>query len=130
MNKLPENIDQLGLFRAGGDGIEAAFWKFHEDNPKVYQLLVKYARQAKNAGQRRFGIGMIWERLRWYTAVETRDETGLKLNNNHRSRYARLLMQRERCSDECQGCEKPRCLAGMFEIRELDQPTELEKVSA
>jgi hypothetical protein len=120
---LPPHVDQLGLFAAHGDGIEAAFWKFHEANPRVYELLAHFARQAKENGRRKFGAKMLMERLRWYVEIETNDDSGLKLNNNHTSRYARLLMARERCDHTCQGCEKTSCFAGLFDLRSLDQPT-------
>jgi hypothetical protein len=118
-NHVFERVDQLGLFATHGDAIEQAFVTFHADNPQVYEQLVKYARAAKAAGRRHFGIGMLWERLRWYVNVETTDQSGLKLNNNYRSRYARLLMERERCSEACTGCPMDVCLAGLFEIRHL-----------
>lgn len=104
------------------DSIDQAFVQFHRDNPEVFDLLVKYARQAKAAGRRRFGIRMLWERLRWYVLIETTDPSGYKLNDHYHSRYARLLMARERCSRECQGCQHPNCLAGLFELRHC--PTE------
>lgn len=56
------------------------------------------------------GIAMLWERMRWELTVET-DSVDLgddfKLNNNYRSRYARLIMNNE--PD----------LAGFFDIRRL-----------
>ena len=85
---------------------EAAFRKFHAENPQVYRSLVALARQAKEQGVREVGIGMLWEVLRWHFFLETTDGT-FKLNNNHRSRYARLIMAQE--PD----------LVGMFETREL-----------
>ena len=122
---LPQTADQLGLFAARGEGIDRAFWEFHYKNPTIYEKLVQYARQAKAAGRVRFGVSMLWERLRWYTLVETTDKTGLKLNNNYRSRYARLLMLRERCRPDCPGCRLETCLAGLFETRELQTTSSL-----
>src|SRR5438045_9464256 len=86
---------QLALWEASGDGIDQAFWQFHRANPGIYQLLCTYARQAVKAGRGRFGIRMIWERVRWYVLVETTDPTGIKLNDHYHSRYARLLMPKE-----------------------------------
>lgn len=67
------------------------FWQFHVENPQVYRLIKQFANEAKNSGRTRFGIQMIWERLRWYTTIETTDHQ-FKLCNNHCSCYARLLM--------------------------------------
>lgn len=85
---------------------EAAFRAFHEANPHVYRALVELARTAKAQGAAEIGIGMLWEVLRWRLFFETTDRN-FKLNNNHRSRYARLIMAQE--PD----------LAGIFEVREL-----------
>ena len=93
---MTESADQLGLFY-GGERYQA--WKrFHEENPQVYKLFLKFANEAREAGRERFGARMIWERIRWYTQVET---TGwkFKLNNNHVPYYARLLMLRDRRFD-------------------------------
>jgi hypothetical protein len=122
-----DRIDQLELFKAHADGIDEAFWKFRKDNPQIYQLLVRFARQAKQAGRTRFGMKMLFERVRWYTVVETNDPTGLKINNNYTSRFARLLDRDERCSPQCRGCADPECLAGMFEMRELHTRSELKE---
>lgn len=90
------NIEELiskgnDLFSEIQPHIVKDFWKFHTENPKVYEYVKRFANEAKASGRERFGIGMIWERLRWYTTVETNDEQ-FKLCNNHRSCYARLLM--------------------------------------
>jgi hypothetical protein len=73
-----EHVDQLELFRAHADGIDTAFFAFHAENPEVYQLLRKFACQAKGAGRKKFGMKMLFERVRWYTEIETKDPTGLK----------------------------------------------------
>jgi len=74
--------------------IETEFWSFHYNNPRVYDALVKLARQTKDAGKDECGIGMLWEVLRWQHYISTRGDE-FKLNNNYRSHYARLIMQRE-----------------------------------
>lgn len=89
------------------DPIQVAFLKFHHDNPHVYRMLVKFARQVKDSGRRRYGIKSLFERLRWHMAFEVKSETDFKLNNNYTSRYARLLMENETDLD------------GVFATREL-----------
>jgi hypothetical protein len=64
---------------------------FHEANPAVFAKLVEYAREAKEAGKRRIGIAACFERLRWFSEVETKGDA-FKLNNNARAFYSRLLM--------------------------------------
>lgn len=89
-----------------GDSIQQRFERFHEANPHVYRALVGMARDLKHRGRSRIGIGMLYEVLRWHYAMAT-GGSDFKLNNNYRSRYARLI--------EAQEAD----LAGVFEKREL-----------
>ena len=89
-----------------GMTIEQAFLVFHRANPHVYDELVALTRQARQSGLTRIGIGMLFEVLRWNFALRTGGDE-FKLNNNHRSYYARLIMLRE--PD----------LVGIFETRQL-----------
>lgn len=84
----------------------AAFLAFHAANPEVESELVELARKAKQAGAPRYGIGALFEVLRWSRLMQRRPGDEFKLNNNHRAFYARKLMQ-----------EHPD-LAGFFELRE------------
>lgn len=74
--------------------INAAFEEFHRLNPEIYARLVILSRTALAAGRIRIGIGALWERMRWdYMLSSTGDM--YKLNNNFRSRYARLIAKNE-----------------------------------
>lgn len=86
--------------------IREAFLRFHRENPHVYTELVKLARRAHQAGNRRIGIKMLFEVLRWRHALRTGGDD-FKLNNNYHSYYSRLIMARE---DD---------LRGVFELRRL-----------
>jgi hypothetical protein len=102
---------QIGLFAPivhtrGKGTIAERFAAFDRANPMVYTLLAREARALIAAGHTKIGIGMLWERLRWLYAMDTTGDE-FRLNNNFRSHYARLLMERE--PD----------LAGVFETREL-----------
>lgn len=98
------DLETRGLF---GPSIQERFEAFHRANPQVAMLLVRFAREAHAAGRSRIGIGALWERLRWYSSVETVNGEPFKLNDNFRSRYARLLAE-----------ENPE-LAHLFETRKL-----------
>lgn len=89
-----------------GRTIEQDFWNFHRANPHVYDRLVQMCREAKGRGVRKLGIGMLFEVLRWEHMLRTAGDA-FKLNNNYRSYYARLIMERN--SD----------LRGIFETRQL-----------
>jgi hypothetical protein len=99
--------DLLPLVRTqGSTNIQRAFEQFHAANPHVYRLLVRLARQATEAGRANLGIGMLYEVIRWNYAIHTTGDV-FKLNNNFRSRYVRLIEERE--PD----------LVGVFRMREL-----------
>jgi hypothetical protein len=94
------------------DGGISPYWAqlaaaFHQENPMIYTLLVKYAREAKNAGLKRIGIELLWNRVRWDRAVQTRT-ADFKVNQNFKAWYARQMMKNE--PD----------LAGVFETRRRD----------
>lgn len=95
--------------RAGlGGTIQEQFESFDALNPWVYDHLVELALGLRRRGRDRIGIGMLYEVLRWQYFMTTTDPASdFKLNNNYRSRYARLIMVQE--------IE----LVDAFEIREL-----------
>lgn len=69
------------------------FKKFHQDNPTVYQELRVLALSMRMKGRDKYGIGSLFEVLRWQRAMQTTGSE-FKLNNNYRSFYARMLMER------------------------------------
>jgi DNA-directed RNA polymerase specialized sigma24 family protein len=83
--------------------IQETFESFHATNPWVYEALVTLARQHRRSGSgRRAGIGMLFEVLRWQ--YDMRVETAgspWRLDNNLRSRYARLIAEREPDLRDC-----------------------------
>lgn len=84
--------------------IEESFGLFHHGNPHIYRLLKQMAIDYKRKGHAHCGMKMLWEALRYSSAVKTRGEP-YKLNNNYTALYARLLMKQERE------------LVGFFEVR-------------
>lgn len=75
--------------------IQAAFATFHVKHPEVYTELVRFTRIALLGRAAPIGIALIWERMRWHFLVDSDATEEFKLNNNYRSRYARLIMQQE-----------------------------------
>jgi hypothetical protein len=67
------------------------FVLFHQANPHVLKLVLRFAGQLRDQGRDHYGIGAIFERVRWELAITTQEDTGLKLNNNYRAYYARLV---------------------------------------
>lgn len=99
--------DTLSCTCSSHDSIDSRFRTFHRENPHVYQILVRLAREARTRGKTRLGVKALWERMRWDIWMQTEDDDEFKLNNNFTSRYARLIVRQE--PD----------IAGMFELRAL-----------
>jgi len=91
------------------DRIQREFEEFHKANPRVYVEIVSIAREYRAKGVRA-GIAHVWEVMRWMTVMDTKTADAFKLNNNHRSRYARLVMSQE---DDLRGFFKTRELTAM-----------------
>jgi len=107
MDQQTLNVDTRIVVAA--DSIQTKFEHFHQRNPRVYTELVKLARRAKARGRNRIGISQLFEVLRWEWSMAGLPDGHefYKLNNNYRSRYARLIMEQE--PD----------LAGIFKLRGL-----------
>jgi hypothetical protein len=78
--------------------IYARFLKFHGNNPEVYNNLVRLAREFRSKGfnhNRKMGIGMLYEVLRWNFFLATETEEPFALSNDFRASYARLIMAQE-----------------------------------
>jgi hypothetical protein len=73
--------------------IQEQFNEFHQRHPNVYTSLCQLARQYKSQGHDHYSLDGMWDILRWRTKVG--DTLGFKLNNIFRSRYARMIMERE-----------------------------------
>ena len=87
--------------------LEDRFQVFHADHPDVYDELVNLAYDALVAGHQRYSIATLVEVVRWNRHTSGPDAAGFKINNSYRSRYARLIMEREPALD------------GFFETRTL-----------
>lgn len=64
-----------------------------KNRPHICALVNRFTQEAIAAGFTHYTISGIFERIRWHINVESRDESGLKLNNNHRAYYARWWMK-------------------------------------
>lgn len=82
--------EQADLF---DDRVGRAFRIYHEEKPWVADRIEAMALRYLEAGRRR-GIGFLFEVLRHEVFMASHDADGFKLNNNFRSRYARLLEER------------------------------------
>lgn len=74
---------------------QRAFDDFDRANPQVWALFERFALEAlrRRTGSRRIGARLVWERMRWFTQVET-DDQAFKLNDHWTPFYARKFHQR------------------------------------
>ncbi len=87
--------DQLTLDYSKPVTRQEQFEAFHAKNPHVYQDLERLAEQMFKRGRKKIGIGLLTEVLRWNFYLQTEDPNSeFLLNNNYRSHYARLLVDR------------------------------------
>lgn len=85
--------------------ITERFLEFHQENPHVYRVLVRLAREwVQTTGRKKLAIKTLFERARWELAVHT-NASDFRLNNNYTAFYARMIMANE--PD----------LAGIFDLR-------------
>jgi hypothetical protein len=107
-------VHQVSIFDClPTDVLAQRFQDFHRENPHVYERLRVMALDLMRRGVNRYSIAGLFEVLRYEHAVKTSSDDGLKLNNNHRALYARLLetqvpaldgffLMRERRSHGCE----------------------------
>ncbi|MET8326269.1 hypothetical protein [Streptomyces sp. NPDC005181] len=76
-----------------GQSIQQRFEAFHALNPWVLRHLEALTTDCVAKGFKRVGIGMLFELLRWRYGEATSGDV-FRLNNNFRSRYVRLLIER------------------------------------
>lgn len=67
------------------------FDKFHNENPRVYQLFERFTLEAISRGHGHYSADAIMHRVRWETSISTTDPE-FKINNNHVAFYARMFM--------------------------------------
>lgn len=67
--------------------------KFIKEHPTVWEAFVKFTMQAIKAGHTRMGVDTVFGRLRWETAMKTKDADGYKMNNDYKAPFARRFMK-------------------------------------
>ena len=77
-----------------------AFEGFVSKYPEVYELFKFYALELLRAGRTRYSARTIIERVRWQQAVNSVDDEGYKINNNHIPYFARRLIDEDQRFEE------------------------------
>ena len=69
--------------------------RYHRQNPHVYDLLVRIAREGKALGMSRWSIAAAFEIARWERRFDVKSGRKFKLPNEFRAMYSRLIMMQE-----------------------------------
>jgi hypothetical protein len=88
---MTDDLFSHSLFGDVAPHIVDKFLPYHRENPEVYAAFKRFAYELKQAGRDHFGSKGIMERLRWWSAVEAKNDQ-FKINNSYASCYARLLV--------------------------------------
>jgi hypothetical protein len=65
---------------------------YHEANPRIYELFVHYAKQARDAGRASYSGYTIIHRIRWHMSIDVKRQDEFKINDHHTSFYCRMVM--------------------------------------
>jgi len=68
------------------------FNDFHEKNPEVYELFVRFTFEAIKRGHKRLSAWMITNRIRWETTIVTVN-CDYKVSNDYIALYSRKFMK-------------------------------------
>tara|TARA_B100000123_G_scaffold272568_1_gene255953 strand:+ start:397 stop:783 length:387 start_codon:yes stop_codon:yes gene_type:complete len=91
INSTTEGIEYFKTIKQSKSYNTCEFIDFHYANPHVFTKYRNYAYIVFKRGLRKSSSELIFNRLRWFEAVQTTDPL-FKLNNNYKPYYARLLM--------------------------------------
>ena len=101
-----DNLFDIEFCDVDENSITNRFKRFHRGNPDVYFSLVKLARDMRmRNSNRKIGMKMLFEVLRWNHFLNTTTDEEYKLSNDFTAPYARLIMLKEKD------------LAGAFNLR-------------
>jgi hypothetical protein len=67
------------------------FKKYHQDNPKVWELFKKFAYDMKNSGREKYSAEIIVNQIRWHYDISSKGDDVFKINNDFKPMYARML---------------------------------------
>jgi hypothetical protein len=90
-SSMTDDLFSHSLFGDVAPHIVDKFLTYHRENPHVYEAFKRFSHELKNSGRDHFGSKGIMERLRWWSAVEAKNDQ-FKINNSYASCYARLLV--------------------------------------
>ncbi len=83
-------------FGSRAEQIDRRALEFHEANPRVWELFVVFADEARFF-RPHFSARAVFHRIRWEVAMTTDSDDDLKINNNYSPAYARWYEEMRGC---------------------------------
>lgn len=75
--------------------IQQRFDAYHAKHPEVWNFYLRFSYELLEAGVKHYGVAAITERIRWEFITRPDETEAFKISNDHRSRYARRLIEHE-----------------------------------
>ena len=79
------------IYLEGMSREEQKFWRFHNNNPQVYEMFIEYAMEAHASGKR-VSHWLLVNRIRWEAEIVTNSEEVYRIPNGTIGYYARLFI--------------------------------------
>ena len=98
---------------------------YHDKNPIVWELFVKYTQEMKDAGHKSYSAMAVIQRLRWDSDLKQSSPHKFKINNNYTPFYARrynrmygdYFNERKQSSEKAKATGLPELGPDFFEKR-------------
>ena len=88
----------------------ARFEDYDQRHPEVWDLFVRFATEAHDAGRARYSARAIVHRIRWECSVQRHDGDAFRINDHFASHYARKLIDSD-----------PVRFGSFFELRTINE---------
>ena len=88
----------------------ARFEDYDQRHPEVWDLFVRFATEAHDAGRARYSARAIVHRIRWECSVQRHDGDAFRINAHFASHYARKLIDSD-----------PVRFGSFFELRTINE---------
>ena len=88
----------------------ARFEDYDQRHPEVWDLFVRFATEAHDAGRARYSARAIVHRIRWECSVQLHDGDAFRINDHFASHYARKLIDSD-----------PVRFGSFFELRTINE---------
>jgi len=87
-------VERADIFAQADPRLLNRFFKYHRDNPKVYERFVHFAKLLRSRGRKKYSAWAIINFIRWDHDISTEAED-FKICNDYIALYPRLLISED-----------------------------------